>query len=94
MGGLLQFRQCPKEKMFFSGVASLRWIRDRGRGRKGHKRAQEGRGIMERRDKRGQEGTRGKVEGVEVTVCTAHPRHQHTGAAQSQNPASIILIII
>ena len=51
-------------------------------------------GIMERRDKRGQEGTRGKVEGVEVTVCTAHPRHQHTGAAQSQNPASIILIII
>jgi len=30
------------------------------------------------RDKRGQEGRRGKVEGVEVTVCTAHPRHQHT----------------
>ena len=58
------------------------------------KRAQEGGGIMERRDKRGQEGTRGKVEGVEVTVCTAHPRHQHTGAAQSQNPASIILIIV
>ena len=52
---------------------------DKGQGERA-KRAQEGRGIMERRDKRGQEGTRGKVEGVEVTVCTAHPRHQHTGA--------------